>query len=123
MSPVLPVPGWSKLGPLWWSDDGSTLELRSGHESFRLSGSLREVVRHGRVDDPKFLALVKLDTRLEPVRDALRTSVARPLTRADVLRGEGYRMLFLELTSQCNERCSHCYADSGPERTTVLSWD
>ncbi len=30
-------------------------------------------------------------------------------------------MLFVELTARCNERCIHCYAESGPERTELLS--
>lgn len=30
-------------------------------------------------------------------------------------------MLFVELTARCNERCIHCYAESGPERTEQLS--
>jgi len=32
-------------------------------------------------------------------------------------------MLFVELTARCNERCIHCYAESGPERTEALTQD
>ncbi|MFQ5335683.1 MAG: radical SAM protein [Flavobacteriales bacterium] len=30
-------------------------------------------------------------------------------------------MLFIEMTARCNERCLHCYAESGPNRTEALS--
>lgn len=30
-------------------------------------------------------------------------------------------LLWLEVTDICNERCVHCYAESGPERTTSMS--
>lgn len=47
----------------------------------------------------------------------------RPLNRASLLRGAGWRQLFIELTAQCNERCLHCYAESSPERRESLAWD
>jgi AdoMet-dependent heme synthase len=30
-------------------------------------------------------------------------------------------MLFVEMTARCNERCIHCYAESGPDRAEHLS--
>lgn len=41
---------------------------------------------------------------------------------AEWLEGEGYGLLFLELTATCNERCVHCYAESSPERDESLEW-
>jgi len=37
--------------------------------------------------------------------------------------GQGLDFLWLELTSRCNLRCIHCYAESSPspEQTDVLS--
>jgi MoaA/NifB/PqqE/SkfB family radical SAM enzyme len=58
---------------------------------------------------------------LAALRDALIKHGSRPLTRAALLRGDGYGQLFLELTARCNERCTHCYAESSPERTEALS--
>lgn len=50
-----------------------------------------------------------------------------PLTALDALRLDGFDTLFVELTGVCNERCQHCYAESGPtvegalDRATVES--
>ena len=46
------------------------------------------------------------------------TSASLPV----LLKGDGLNMLFVELTSQCNERCIHCYAESSPERNETLSF-
>ncbi len=58
---------------------------------------------------------------LEGLRNALAHCKPLPLTRASLLRGNGYGQLFIELTAQCNERCVHCYAESSPERTEHLT--
>ncbi|MCX5381366.1 radical SAM protein [Streptomyces sp. NBC_00091] len=42
------------------------------------------------------------------------------------LPGSNLKFAWLEVTGRCNERCTHCYADSGPERghgtMTVADW-
>lgn len=43
-----------------------------------------------------------------------------PLTPAAALELGGFDTFFLELTGTCNERCVHCYAESGPRVTTAL---
>lgn len=53
----------------------------------------------------------------------LERAPARPLTRDVVLRGGGWRHLFIELGARCNERCVHCYAESGPERDEEIATD
>ncbi|MGB5809405.1 MAG: radical SAM protein [Polyangiales bacterium] len=45
------------------------------------------------------------------------------LNRGSLLKGSGWRQLFVELTARCNERCVHCYAESSPERHESLTWD
>ncbi|MCI0341147.1 MAG: radical SAM protein [Planctomycetales bacterium] len=59
-----------------------------------------------------------------PARDALMAAAEgrfRPATSEDLLRRDGWDMLWVELTARCNERCVHCYAESSPERTEALS--
>lgn len=117
------VPTWEIAGPVWLSDYGDLIELR--HENgFRckVAGAVGTAIRTRSLDEPHLRALAKLEPRMQLVIDSLESHASRPLTRADVMRGTGYELLFIELTSQCNERCSHCYADAGPERSTALSW-
>ncbi len=40
-----------------------------------------------------------------------------------LLKGDALGMLFVEMTSQCNENCIHCYAESSPARSESLSLD
>lgn len=56
------------------------------------------------------LALLRSAASAEPL----------PLTRANAITLGGLATLFIEVVGQCNERCLHCYADSGPEVTTAL---
>lgn len=37
-----------------------------------------------------------------------------PLTALDALRLDGFDTLFVEVVGICNEKCQHCYAESGP---------
>jgi MoaA/NifB/PqqE/SkfB family radical SAM enzyme len=43
-----------------------------------------------------------------------------PLTALDALRLDGFDTLFVEVTGVCNERCQHCYAESGPTVESAL---
>jgi len=43
-----------------------------------------------------------------------------PAAPGDVLAADGFGQLWIELSSRCNERCVHCYAESGPERDDSL---
>ncbi len=61
-----------------------------------------------------------------PAREALSAAAEgrfRPATSEDLLRRDGWDMLWVELTARCNERCIHCYAESSPERTEALPRD
>lgn len=50
-----------------------------------------------------------------------------PLTALDAVRLDGFDTLFVEVVGICNERCQHCYAESGPtvesslDRATIES--
>ncbi len=65
--------------------------------------------------------------RFEPLvgqlRRQLEEQALQPLTRESLLRGSGWRQLFIELTGQCNEHCVHCYAESSPTRVESLEWN
>jgi len=55
------------------------------------------------------------------VRLASEERLAGSLTSA--IRLEQFGTLFMELVGQCNERCTHCYAGSGPEIDKALPKD
>ncbi len=44
-----------------------------------------------------------------------------PASLGKALLGSRLGLLFIELTNRCNEKCLHCYAESGPERTSILA--
>jgi MoaA/NifB/PqqE/SkfB family radical SAM enzyme len=67
-------------------------------------------------------SLAKFEPLVGQLRERLHEQALQPLTRATVLRGSGWKQLFIELTAQCNEQCTHCYAESGPARTEALGW-
>lgn len=102
-------------------DDGETLAMLGvpAGDLIELQGELRASFHSGRVT-PNLRAAAMLDPALAELVDALGGGALVPLTRASMLRGAGYQQLFIELTAQCNERCVHCYAESGPERSEAL---
>ncbi|MBL1351744.1 MAG: radical SAM protein [Zetaproteobacteria bacterium] len=61
--------------------------------------------------------------RAHPSLEGLSHAKLAPLQASELLLGESLGMVFIELTSQCNERCLHCYAESSPERQEFLSFD
>ena len=69
---------------------------------------------------PTLGALGRLSGDVRALADALDRAAPEPLTRASLLRGPGFELLFVELTARCNERCVHCYAESSPEREEQL---
>lgn len=67
-------------------------------------------------------SLARFEPLVGQLREELRERTLQPLTRETVLRGSGWRQLFVELTGKCNEQCVHCYAESSPLRAEALSW-
>jgi len=43
-----------------------------------------------------------------------------PLTALDAVRLDGFDTLFVEVVGICNEKCLHCYAESGPTVESAL---
>lgn len=60
---------------------------------------------------------------LSGMSDAVRarTKPGETLSVGSILRGQGWGLLFVELTGRCNERCVHCYAGSSPDVDEALS--
>lgn len=116
-------PRWQVAGPVWLADHGDRIQIR--HESgFRceVDGDVANAIRDRKLTASRLVTVARIQPEFQKVIDGLSAHPTRPLTRADVMRGSGYDLLFIELTSQCNERCSHCYADAAPERTDALTW-
>lgn len=67
-------------------------------------------------------SLARFEPLVGQLRKQLEEQALQPLTRATVLRGSGWKQLFVELTGKCNEQCVHCYAESSPARTEALAW-
>ncbi|MDQ6989490.1 MAG: radical SAM/SPASM domain-containing protein, partial [Mariprofundaceae bacterium] len=60
-------------------------------------------------------------SRMHPWLANLSQAQATPLSLKNFMMGSGLGMFFIEMTAKCNEKCVHCYADSHPERTEILS--
>lgn len=94
------------------------LDFRSG-ATLELSGAVS-----GCLTRPEGWRELASLSALEPAIAGLARDLERhgagPIDRSRVLRAGGFGQLFIEITARCNERCVHCYADSGPEREEFL---
>lgn len=112
------------LPPDWMGiDDADRLELFNLGDGARLEfgGALRRALLDGSaLRSPAFRTVARLNPDVERLATCLQHCDPVPLTRATLLRGSSFRRLFLELTARCNERCVHCYAESGPTRSEAL---
>jgi len=93
------------------SDDKHTIQLEGA-----FAHAIERFIQHGEK--------TPLLNRIEASNSWLiGLSKATQVESADgqLLLGDGLGMLFIEVTSRCNERCIHCYADSSPERNEFLS--
>jgi MoaA/NifB/PqqE/SkfB family radical SAM enzyme len=115
------------LAPSWIGiDNSSCLELIDGRDgaSLELTGSLRDAFLEGRLlDEPSAQAMVRLSPLMGRLIGSLAVANPELLDRHQLLRGSGWSRLFIELTGQCNERCSHCYASASPDVAESLGED
>jgi MoaA/NifB/PqqE/SkfB family radical SAM enzyme len=92
---------------------GDQIQIETGPEVDALNGELSASV---------WDALARFEPLVGQLRGQLQRQTLQPLTRATLLRGSGWKQLFLELTGRCNEQCVHCYAESSPARREALAW-
>jgi MoaA/NifB/PqqE/SkfB family radical SAM enzyme len=115
------------VAPDWVLEEGpAEVVFRSILSSrvVRFDGALKAAISSGAaLEHPALRAMAAVDSTIASILSALRAGAPQPWNRASILKGSGWGQLFLELTAQCNERCSHCYAESSPERTEELPLD
>jgi MoaA/NifB/PqqE/SkfB family radical SAM enzyme len=106
-----------------WQSEGllEAIKLSSG-EQIRIEAGIELAVLKGRLSSSVWDSLARFEPLVGQLRGQLQEQALQPLTRATVLRGSGWKQLFVELTGKCNEQCVHCYAESSPARTEALAW-
>lgn len=106
-----------------WRSEGllEAIKLSSG-DHIQIEGSDGIAALQGELSASVWNSLARFEPLLGRLREQLRARALQPLTRATVLRGSGWKQLFVELTGRCNEQCVHCYAESSPARTEALAW-
>jgi MoaA/NifB/PqqE/SkfB family radical SAM enzyme len=115
MSVVFVAPAWLVVGTRGAVE---VRELDTG-TPMHIEGGLAERVLAG--DAQGLGALAQLNPTLARFASDLARARPVPLTRDAVLRGGGFRQLYIELSSRCNEQCVHCYAEAGPRSAAALA--
>jgi MoaA/NifB/PqqE/SkfB family radical SAM enzyme len=95
----------------------------STEDALTVEGPAADALLARRAPAATWSALAKHEPLLGELHRQLLTHDLVPLHRGSLLRGAGWRQLFVELTARCNERCVHCYAESSPERDEELGLD
>ena len=104
--------------------DDQSIHLQGIHHQLSLTGQFAlslEQSLSGSASDADKQRLVIIEKQHPWLKGLSSSQITRPLTTT--LLGEALGMLFVELTSRCNERCLHCYAESSPERNDFLDMD
>jgi radical SAM protein with 4Fe4S-binding SPASM domain len=106
-----------------WHSGGllEAIKLSSG-DHIRIEGTPERDVLNGELPASTWDSLARFEPLLGQLREQLEGQTLQPLTRETVLRGSGWKQLFVELTAKCNEQCVHCYAESSPARVEALAW-
>jgi MoaA/NifB/PqqE/SkfB family radical SAM enzyme len=92
-------------------------------ESVTVDGKIADSIIAGTPAPSAWTAMAAHEPLLGELGESIGAAGLDPLNRASLLRGAGWRQLFIELTARCNERCLHCYAESSPDRQESLDWD
>ncbi len=106
-----------------WHSEGllEAIKLSSG-DHIRIEGTPANDALNSELPASIWDSLTRFEPLLGQLREQLQEQALQPLTRETVLRGSGWKQLFVELTAKCNEQCVHCYAESSPARTEALAW-
>jgi len=106
-----------------WHSEGllEAIKLSSG-DHVRVEGTPGNDASLSKLPASVWDSLARFEPLLGQLREQLQKEALQPLTRESVLRGSGWKHLFVELTAKCNEQCVHCYAESSPARTEALAW-
>jgi MoaA/NifB/PqqE/SkfB family radical SAM enzyme len=106
-----------------WHSEGllEAIKLSSG-DHVRIEGTPDNDASLSKLPASVWDSLARFEPLLGQLREQLQKEALQPLTRETVLRGSGWKHLFVELTAKCNEQCVHCYAESSPARTEALAW-
>jgi len=106
-----------------WQSEGllEATKLSSG-DHIRIEGTPEHDPLNSELSASIWDSLARFEPLLGHLREQLQEQALQPLTRETVLRGSGWKQLFVELTAKCNEQCVHCYAESSPARTEALAW-
>lgn len=106
-----------------WRSEGrlAAIRLSTGEQLQIEAGPELDIFDHER-SNAVWGSLSRFEPLLGELRERLQEKPLLPLTHGSVLRGSGWKQLFIELTGQCNEQCIHCYAESSPFRVEALSW-
>ena len=107
---------------LWHSDGLLEATKLSSGDSIRVEGAPGADALNGELSASVWDSLARFEPLLGQLRGQLEQQSLQPLTRETVLRGSGWKQLFVELTAKCNEQCVHCYAESSPLRNEALAW-
>jgi len=99
-----------------------TLRHIRSTEPLYFSGAFAEAIASLQTTTPNITRLKQIE-HAYPFLKGLSHAALAPPQASKLLLGDNLGMVFIELTSQCNERCLHCYAESAPERNDFLSFD
>jgi len=104
------------------SGDGLLCSRIPGDNTIYLSGHFAvalDSLLHSHAEQHHITILEQI-SRQHPWLKGLAQASGRPVRNSALLCGQALGLLFIEMTARCNERCRHCYAESGPERTEML---
>ena len=107
---------------LWHSEGLLEATKLSSGEHIRIEATSEHDPLNSELPASVWDSLARFEPLLGQLREQLQEQALQPLTRETVLRGSGWKQLFVELTAKCNEQCVHCYAESSPARTEALAW-